>query len=156
MPLLRTLSRVSKLSCNAKFPPHITLVRLQPHLRPNSWIDDSSATHRHLLSLGSRPSPTSRVMPHRHSLKLKRRPQIISLVFRSTQVICLPTPRMSAKCSSNGTGPPDQSCGLTVHPFQLFVGDRVLNFELVLKAITYGYVITVDALNVSTPSRSRG
>ena len=28
--------------------------------------------------------------------------------------------------------------------------------ELVLKAITYGSVITVDALNVSTPSRSRG
>ncbi len=111
MPLLRTLSHVSKFSCNAMFLPHITLVRFcSPDLRPNSRTDDSSATPRcPLSSPGSRASHTSGDMPHRHSLK--RRRQIISLVFRPTQVIYPPTPRMSVKYSSNGMGPPDQSCG---------------------------------------------
>ncbi len=32
MPLLRALSRVSKLSCNAKLPSHVTLVRSCSHI----------------------------------------------------------------------------------------------------------------------------
>lgn len=57
-------------------------------------------------------------MPHQHSPKRRPPPQaIISLTFRSTRVmICPPAPRTSAKCSSNGTGPPDQSCGFDVPP----------------------------------------
>ncbi|KAN0120946.1 hypothetical protein V8E52_004215 [Russula decolorans] len=70
MPLLRTLSRVSKLSCNAKFPSHITSVppftRFSPVTHVQSYASSAlakktSSNHRSRVPTDASDLPTNTV-----------------------------------------------------------------------------------------------
>lgn len=100
------------------------------------------------LKLGSLPPHAFRVM--RHWRSSRTRPQI-SVIIQATSATCRPAPRTSAKYSFNGTEAPDQNCKsdhFITSSIKLLCG----RFSL---AITYGSVITADALNVFIPSQSR-
>ena len=106
MPLLSTLSHLLKLSCNAKLPSRITLVRCFGRVARIPGLFEHYA-HSCLLLFGS-PPPESRVMPRHHSARSRPR---VRLAAQFTQMGCLPVARMSAKCPSNGTRLPYRNSG---------------------------------------------
>ena len=109
MPLL---PRVAKLSRNAKFPFHITSVRVITRSSPISRMIRPHL-HRCPLSLGSHH--TSRAIPHQHWPE--RRPRIS--LAQSTRVTCLLVARMGVKFPYSGTVPLNQSCGS--HTFSIIL-----------------------------------
>ena len=139
----RTLLRLPKRSVGTKLPTRVNLVR-------SSFGFSVHMPRSHRRHAGGRLSSGSHLLHTLSVMHYRRLPRIhflISVTVQTTPVTCQPAPRTSAKCSSNGTGPLDRNCQLP----PTFLPTFDLTFCL---AITYGFVITADALNVSTPSRN--